>query len=66
VVLRNSAILASRYAGNTVGLLSMGVLFALAVVYVTLGLLFVLPTLYALFIVNHCRMAVGEGDDRFS
>jgi uncharacterized membrane protein YesL len=59
-VLYNSAILASRYAGNTMGLLSMGLLFVLAVLYLSLGLLFVLPTIYALFIVNHCRMVVDE------
>lgn len=59
-VLRNSAILASRYAGNTVGLMSMGLLFGLAVGYFSLALLFILPAIYAWFIVNHCLMAVGE------
>jgi hypothetical protein len=63
VTLRNSAILASRYAGNTMGLLSMGLLFALAVAYISLALLLILPAIYALFIVNHCRMLVGEREN---
>ncbi len=63
VALINSAILASRYAGNTVGLMSMGLLFVLAIAYLTLALLFILPTIYALFIVNHCRMVISESQD---
>jgi hypothetical protein len=63
IALTNSALLASRYANNTVGLLSMGLLFSLVIAYLTLALLFILPTIYALFIVNHCRMVIGENQD---
>jgi hypothetical protein len=38
----------------------MGMLFGLAVGYFSLALLFILPAIYAWFIVNHCLMAVGE------
>lgn len=62
-LLRNSAILASQVAGNTVGLLSMGLLFALAIVYLSLALLFILPTVYGFFIANHARILVGDGRD---
>jgi uncharacterized membrane protein YesL len=64
MTLRNSAILASRHAGNTVGLLGMGVLFALATLYFSLALLFILPTVYGLFIVNHCRLVVAESENQ--
>lgn len=63
-IVGHSALLASRHAGNTIGLLSMGVLFALATIYLSLGLLFILPTIYALFVVNHCRMVAGEDDNQ--
>jgi uncharacterized membrane protein YesL len=58
--LRNALILASRYIWNTLGLLGMGILFALASVYVSPALLFVLPAIWGLFIINNCRMVVEE------
>jgi uncharacterized membrane protein YesL len=58
--LRNALILASRHIWNTLGLLGMGILFALASVYVSPVLLFVLPAIWGLFIVNNCRMVVEE------
>ncbi len=58
--LRNALILASRHTVNTLGLLAMGVLFAFAVAYLSPGLLFILPTVWGLFIVNHCRMVVKD------
>ena len=61
ILLRNSVILASQYAGNTVGLLSMGLLFALAIAYLSLALLFILPTIYGFFIANHARILVADG-----
>ena len=60
LALRNSLVLAGRYIGNTFGLLSMGVLFGFATAYVSLGLLLVLPAIWGIFIVNHCRMVVDE------
>lgn len=58
--LRNALILASRYVVNTLGLLAMGVLFAFAVAYISSGLLFILPTIWGLFLVNNCRMVVKD------
>jgi uncharacterized membrane protein YesL len=58
--LRNGLILASRHIVNTLGLLSMGVLFALATLYLSFGLLFFFPAVWGMFIVNNCRMVVQE------
>jgi uncharacterized membrane protein YesL len=58
--LRNALILTSRYVWNTLGLLGMGILFALASAYVSPALLFILPTVWGLFIINNCRMVVEE------
>lgn len=55
--LRNAWILVSRRPINTIGLLAMGILFGFAVVYLSLGLLFVLPAIFGLFVVGNC-MAV--------
>jgi uncharacterized membrane protein YesL len=58
--LRNALILASRHIWNTLGLLGLGILFALASAYVSPALLFILPAVWGLFIVNNCRMVVAE------
>ena len=58
--LSNGLILASRHIRNTLGLLGMAVLFVVAAVYLSVGLLFVLPAVWALFVVNNCRMVVDE------
>jgi uncharacterized membrane protein YesL len=58
--LRNALILASHHIWNTLGLLGMGILFALASVYVSPALLFVLPAIWGLFTINNCRMVVEE------
>ncbi|HEY65742.1 MAG TPA: hypothetical protein G4O02_14345 [Caldilineae bacterium] len=58
--LRNAMILASRHILNTLGLLAMGVLFALAVLYISPGLLFILPPVWGIFILNNCKMLVDE------
>jgi len=58
--LRNALILASRHMVNTLGLLSMGILFAPAVLYLSPGLLFIFPAVWGIFIVNNCRMVVEE------
>lgn len=58
--LRNAAILASRHISNTLGLLGMAILFAMAICYLSSGLLFILPSVWGLFIVNNCRMVLDE------
>jgi uncharacterized membrane protein YesL len=60
LAVRNAFVLAVRHVGDTVGLLSMGVLFAFAVVNISPGLLLFLPAVWGLFLVNYCRMAVAE------
>jgi uncharacterized membrane protein YesL len=60
LALRDALALAGRYIGNTLGLLSIGVLFGFAVAYLSPGLLLVLPAIWGVFIVNHCRMVVDE------
>lgn len=59
-ILRNSLILSSRYLANTLGLLSMGILFGLGVVYLSPALLFIGPALCGMFIVNHGRLVLSE------
>lgn len=58
--LSSALVLASRNIGNTLGLLGMGVLFLLAAVYLSPGLLFVLPAVWALLVVNNCAMLVDK------
>lgn len=58
--LRNAFVLASRHIVNTLGLLSIGVLFVFAIVYLSSGLLFILPAVWSMFIVNNCRMVIEE------
>jgi uncharacterized membrane protein YesL len=57
--LRNSLILASRYLAHTLGLLSLGGLFLLGGLYLNSGLLFILPAIWGMFIVNNCRLVVN-------
>ena len=58
--LRNAFILASRHLNNTLGLLAMGILFVLAILYLSSGLLLFLPAVWGMFIVNNCQLVVGE------
>ena len=60
MALRNAFVLASRHLNNTLGLLGMGILFALAILYLSSGLLLFLPAVWGMFIVNNCRLVVGE------
>jgi len=62
--LRNSLILASRHVTNTFGLLAMGVLCALSIFTISPGLLFVLPAVWGMFLINNCRMLVAEETGR--
>ena len=61
-VLRNSAILPGRHISNTVGMVALAVLCSLATIYISSGLLFVLPALYGMFTANNCRLAIAEED----
>lgn len=58
--LRNALILASRHIANTLGLLGMGILCLLGIRSVSPVLLFVLPPIWGMFLVNNCRMVVEE------
>jgi len=60
IALRNAYLLAIRHTGDTAGLLSMGVLFGLAVIYISPGLLLFLPAIWGLFVLNYCRVVVAE------
>jgi len=55
--LRTALILAGIHPFNTVGLLAMGLLFGFLIAYVSLSLLFLLPAIYALFIVANYQLA---------
>ena len=55
---RNGAILSSRHAMNTVGLVSMAALGMFAVGKIGIVLLFVLPGLYGMFVVNNYRLVM--------
>jgi hypothetical protein len=57
-VLRNSVILSARHINNTVGMVALAVLCILATVYLSSGLMFVLPALYGMFVANNCRLVV--------
>jgi uncharacterized membrane protein YesL len=58
--LRNGFILASRHWMNTLGLVSMLVLFGFATVYLSSGLLFFWPAFWSMFVLNNCRMVLAE------
>jgi uncharacterized membrane protein YesL len=55
-----AVVLAGHHGVNTLGLLGMGVLFALTTLRVSTGLVFILPAVWGLFILNNCRMVVME------
>ncbi len=57
-VLRNSVILSARHINNTVGMVALAVLCILATVYLSSGLMFVLPALYGMFVANNCRLVI--------
>lgn len=57
-VLRNSVILSARHINNTVGMVALAVLCFLATVYLSSGLMFVLPALYGMFVANNCRLVI--------
>ncbi len=55
-LLRRALVLAAVHPFNTVGLLAMGLLFAFLIAYVSLGLLLLLPAIYALFIIANYQL----------
>jgi len=55
-LLRRALILAGVHPFHSVGLLAMGLLFAFLIAYVSLGLLLLLPAIYALFIVANYQL----------
>ena len=55
-LLRRALLLAGVHPFNSVGLLAMGMLFAFLIAYVSLGLLLLLPAIYALFIVANYQL----------
>ena len=59
LALRNSLVLSARYITNTIGIVALAVICGLLVGYLNSGLIFVLPTLYGMFVVNNCRLVIG-------
>ncbi len=57
---RDALILTSRYPSNTLGLLALGILFGFAAVYLSLGLLFILPAVYSLFIATNSLLVLSQ------
>ncbi|MCB0020940.1 MAG: hypothetical protein KDE09_24260 [Anaerolineales bacterium] len=60
VALRSGVILSARNISNTLGLVAMAILATLAVYYISLGLLFFLPAVFGLFVVNNCLLVVDS------
>jgi uncharacterized membrane protein YesL len=56
--LHNALILSSRYLMHTLGLLSLAGLFLWSILYLNSGLLFILPAVWGLFVVNNCRLVI--------
>jgi hypothetical protein len=57
--LRNGLLLAATFPTHTVGLIALYVLCYLAIVRLNGGLIFFLPAIAGLFVVNHIRLAVS-------
>jgi uncharacterized membrane protein YesL len=60
---QNAFILASRHLINTFGLLGLGLLLFLGAIYLSSGLLFIIPAIWGMFIVNNCRLVVSLEED---
>ncbi|MBX3011213.1 MAG: hypothetical protein KF832_06885 [Caldilineaceae bacterium] len=59
-LLRNALILASRHPFHTLGLLGMAILFSFAVAFFSVGLLFLLPTLFGMFVISNAELVMHE------
>lgn len=64
--LHHALTLAGRYLTNTLGLLSLGGLFLFGVLYLSSGLIFILPAMWGIFIVNNCRLVILLEEERIS
>ena len=60
--LRDGWLWAARFPTHTLGLLGLGILGAFAVTYLSLGLLFLLPALYGLFVVGNSLLVLQTND----
>jgi len=58
--LRNAIVLSARHVGDTLGLAGMGALIVLATMYLSSGLTLILPAIWGVFAVNHCRVVLQE------
>lgn len=56
--LRNGWVLAALHPWHTLGLLGLGILFAFGVGYLSLGLLFLLPAFYGMFVVGNALLVL--------
>lgn len=52
-------LLAALYPWHTVGLIGLGILSAFAVGYLSLGLLFLLPAVYGMFVMGNALLVIG-------
>jgi len=59
-LLRNSVVLSARHITNTLGMVALAVLCGFLVARLNSGLLFVLPALYGMFVVNNCRLVLQQ------
>lgn len=55
---RDGWLLMGRHLRNTLGLLGLAILCAFAVGSISLGLLFLLPAVYGLFIIGNCELVI--------
>jgi uncharacterized membrane protein YesL len=57
--LRNGWLLAALHPGHTLGLLGLAILLAFCIGYFSLGLLFLLPAFYGMFVVGNALLVLG-------
>ncbi|MEZ4729678.1 MAG: hypothetical protein R3E79_21315 [Caldilineaceae bacterium] len=60
--LRKGWLLAALYPWHTLGLLGLGILLAFSVGYVSIGLLFLLPALYGMFVMGNALLVLHRGE----
>lgn len=60
--LRNGWLLAALHPGHTLGLLGLAILLAFCIGYVSLGLLFLLPAFYGMFVVGNALLVLQSQD----
>lgn len=57
--LRTSWILVGRHPFNALGLMGLAILLGFAITYVSLGLLFLLPAFYGMFVMGNCLLVLA-------